>query len=96
MLFPFPRLTAAESFIDLILNLLALEFVIYIDELFFESFFPRDFQVVVKSSVFAWDRLPRTMEDEIKVKTMEFYQCIVDCVDVDLGRLPLGSVVLDL
>jgi hypothetical protein len=34
-------LTSTESFGDLILNALALEFIIHIDELFFESFFPK-------------------------------------------------------
>lgn len=70
-------LTATESFSDLILNALALEFVIGIDEQILQFFLPKRAADTVGNTVFAYpSKGPPTEEDDLRAMESDYHRNI--------------------
>merc|ERR1712216_247530 len=69
-------LMATESFADLIMNALALEFIVGIDELLFDSAFPESMVVFVENMYFAPAKkvLPNTKEEKSAQMRCDYYR----------------------
>jgi len=70
-------LVATESFTDLILNALALEFIVGIDESILTNFFPERMLETLENCKFAPPKPVREPEEEIIVKLHEYYESMV-------------------
>lgn len=66
-------LVATESYSDLILNALALEFIIGIDELILQNFFPEGAIEAVENTSFAYDLPVRSKKERHKAELCEYY-----------------------
>merc|ERR1712216_103915 len=72
-------LTATESFSDLILNALALEFIVGIDELLFESAFPESMVIFVEHMFLAPVKslMPTTKQEKAAAMRTDYYRSMI-------------------
>lgn len=76
--------SATESFADLILNALALEFIIAIDELIFGSFFPPSMQETIGRIRFAMPVDPRQATDAVATAVADYHRSIIYLIGIGL------------